>query len=76
MLSRRIIYALFSQPGVSLGGLTHREFIPKPHWGTFVPTPNFPTPGKNPEDAHDRQGPEEETHSLSLCLSAHSVMFL
>jgi len=22
MLSRRIIYALFSQPGVSLGGLT------------------------------------------------------
>ena len=37
-LSRRIIYAVFSQPVVSFWGLDpKRESIPGPHWGTFVP---------------------------------------
>jgi len=41
-LSRRIIYALFSQPVVSFRGLCPRPppgSIPGPRWGTFVPRP-------------------------------------
>jgi len=55
MLSRRIIYALFSQPGVSASGVftpegphLHRGSIPRPPLGYFRPqTLNLPTPGKN-----------------------------
>jgi len=48
MLSRRIIYALFSQPVVIFWGL-HRGYIPGTPLGDFLPQiPNLPTPGKNP----------------------------
>jgi len=38
-LSRRIIYALFSQPVVGFWG--RRDSIPGSRWGTFVPIPLF-----------------------------------
>ena len=53
-LSRRIIYALFSQPVVT-GVHPWRplwDFSPET---PNSPTPNSPTPGKNPAGAHDCQ---------------------
>jgi len=56
--SRRIIYALFSQPVVGLWGLCPRPppgSIPVSHWGTFLPRPLICPPlEKNSAGAHVR----------------------
>ena len=38
----------------------HRGSIPGPRWGTFVPTPNLPTPVKNSAGIHGKDDKHEK----------------